>query len=115
MAYLGMCYYDWCVYSDDAMVQEERRLHEILFPNLDFRYRDFCARHGVDVTVEPPDGRWLNAKCDVQALFCHIREGGGIFVTSDGNFHKVSKKPVIESRGAGQIATPDDAVKLLGL
>lgn len=104
MAYLGMCYFDWCLFTDDAMVEEERRLHQILFPSIEFRYQAFCTARDVDPNVEPPDGRWLNAKCDVQALWCHVREGGGVFVTSDGNFHKASKKPVLEHLGAGVIS-----------
>lgn len=115
MAYLGVCYLDWCVAPDDTMVEEERRIHEALFPGLEFSYPDFCVSRGIDPSIEPPDGHWLNAKCDVQALWCHVRDGGGIFVTSDGNFHKVSKKAVLENRGAGRISTPDDAVTSLGL
>jgi hypothetical protein len=115
MGYLGVCYYDWCVYSDDAMTTAEQRIHEVLFPNIEFCYVDFCAKRGIDPSAEPTDDRWLNAKCDVQGLWCHINEGGGLFVTSDGNFHKASKKPALEALGAGRIASPDDSVRLVGL
>lgn len=115
MGYFGVCFFDWCVSTDAEMVEQEKRLHEILFPKIEFDYVGFCASLGVAPSEGPPHGRWLNAKCDVQALWCHIHEGGGFFVTSDGNFHKATKKSRLEQLGVGRIHNPDEAVAALGL
>lgn len=53
--------------------------------------------------------KWLNAKCDVLALWSHIYYGGDIFVTSDENFHKEKKLPHLLHLGAGAILRPYDA------
>ena len=64
-----------------------------------------------DLAKSRPDGRWLNAKCDVQALWCHIREGDGVFVTSDRNFHKVTKKSRLASKAVSVVSVaPDEAI-----
>jgi len=108
IAYLGIAYLDWCVLSGPILETKERAIHEILFPSIAFKAAEHCPP--VDV-----DGRrkWRNAKCDVQAMWCHIHYGGNIFITRDRNFHKMSKKSRIEALGAGEIATPEQAVAFL--
>lgn len=113
MCYLGIAYYDWCVLADEAMIDFERRIHGVLFPNLEFLYADFCARLGLDSTVAPVDARWRNPKCDVQAVWSHIHYGDGIFVTSDLNFHNPGKKHALIALGAGQVLNPQKAVGAL--
>lgn len=55
-----------------------------------------------------PGGRaWLNRKCDVLSMWCHIHYGNDIFVTSDGNFHKTTKLPRLIELGAKRIARPE--------
>lgn len=89
------------------MIILEKVLHEVLFPAIDFLYSDFSKRHGLDPTVALGDRRWRNAKCDVQSLWSHIFHGGGIFVTSDEDFHKPSKKEALIRMGAGDILSRD--------
>jgi hypothetical protein len=115
MAYYDVGYYDWCVDADEAMQALEKRIHDVLFPNVLFDYPTFCAARGIDPNQLPANAKWLNAKCDVQSVWCHIQAGGGIFVTSDANFHKCTKKSVLEGMGVGRIATPAEAVSRLGL
>lgn len=103
--YIGMVYIDWFIIGGDEDEREERQIHNILFPNVPFR-----ALATNDVQEKR---KWLNAKCDVLALWCHIHHDGEIFVTWDNNFHKASKKPRLEALGAGTIATPDKALLLL--
>ena len=90
----------------------ERQIHEILFPKIEFHYEAYAAR--LNHPVSPPLHRkWLNAKCDVQAMWGHIWHSADIFVTEDRNFHKATKKPRLEAFGAGQICTPSECVSLL--
>jgi len=58
-------FYDWCVYSDETSEWLEREIHQILFPCVRFK----CSE-------EPNKQRWQNAKCDVLALWCHIKNKG---------------------------------------
>ena len=53
------------------------------------------------------------AKCDVLAMWCHITFGGDIFITSDRNFFRKTKKPHLIALGARDILTPQGAVAKL--
>jgi hypothetical protein len=72
----------------------------VLFPRLSF---DGAAL----------DHQWRNAKCDVLSIWSHIHYRRHVFVTSDGNFHKETKKPRLLALGAGRIEQPADAALLL--
>jgi len=113
IGHFDITFWDWCLFADDQMVDLERRVHEILFPKIDFDYGEFCRKHGLDPASGKIDKRWLNAKCDVLALWSHIYHGGGIFVTTDHNFHKKSKKAALIALGAGDILRPKDALARL--
>lgn len=98
IAYWDVTFWDWCLWGDrldPSMTDLERNIHEVLFPRVEFA----C---GERVTK-----RWLNAKCDVLALWSHIYHGSGIFVTEDSNFHKQTKRPRLLALGAGEISKPD--------
>ncbi len=105
ICYLDMAFVDWCLLADEQMVKLERKIHEILFPRIDFEYGTYCKIHGIDPNDEKIDARWRNAKCDVLAIWCHITNGGDIFVTSDRNFHRPAKKTQLIQLGAGDILT----------
>ncbi len=111
IAYLDVTFLDWCLLADDQMVQLERKIHEVLFPSIDFDYGEYCKKQGLDPDNSGEMGQtWRRAKCDVQALWSHINAGGDIFVTSDRNFRKQTKKHRLIALGAGDILTPHDAV-----
>ena len=116
MAYFDLTYWDNCVSADDSMEQLERRIHEILFHHVEFAYVAFCQSRGLDPTAvfnTAETKTWRGAKCDVQTLWAHIWYHGDIFVTSDKNFHKATKKPRLQALGAGIIALPDEATGLV--
>jgi hypothetical protein len=109
LAYVGITYYDWCVVADEGpMVNLERKIHGILFPEIQFSYKEFCEKNRIDIDSHPIDHKWRNPKCDVLALWSHIYYGGGIFVTRDVNFHQ--KKCALIALGAGQILEPKNTV-----
>jgi hypothetical protein len=112
MAYYGVTFWDFSLYSDDGMQALERQIHQILFPNICFLWADYCKELGLE-TTSPLDKRWKNAKCDVQAFWCHAYRHRNVFVTSDLNFHRESKKQLLESLSRSRIETPVSATELL--
>jgi hypothetical protein len=104
MAYADICYLDHCLATDEEMERLERSIHEILFPNIEFLWPAFCKAHGTDPAATAIDRKWLNAKCDVQMLWCHINGNRDVFVTADeDDFHAPSKKAALIALGAKRI------------
>jgi hypothetical protein len=112
MLYWDISFWDHGLWADDAMVDLERRIHSILFPNVQFLWQDYCRENGINPPPDTsPSGKWRNCKCDVQAIWSHIHSKRNVCVTSDTNFHK--RKSDLISVGAGQIEYPDRAAKLI--
>ena len=112
MAYCDVTFFDWCVLTDESMVDLEHQIHTVLFPNIEFGWLDFCRARD----LEPEAGidrKWRNAKCDVQALWSHIHHKRGVFVTSDVNFHKPTSRTQLTALGAGRIEYPNAAQALV--
>jgi hypothetical protein len=106
MAYWGVTFWDWSVWASDQD-QIERQLHQVLFPDVEFLWEDYCQNAGLDRR-----SRWRNYKCDVQMLWAHIHEKRDVFVTSEHRFHK-SKKAALIALGANRIECPKDAASRL--
>ncbi len=113
LAYFGIGYFDWCLMADQESVAIEQRIHEVLFPGIPFRWPDFCLENGIDPEATSVSTRWRNAKCDVLAYWSHVHNKRDTFVTSDGNFHKESKKSTLIRQFGGRIVTPSEASQLL--
>jgi hypothetical protein len=66
----------------------------------------------LDIQVEPDTSpkfsAWLNRVCDIHSMWCHIHYANDVFVTSDRNFHKLTKLPKLLAMGAGRICRPED-------
>ena len=112
MAYHDVTFMDWSLWSDDSMQELERKIHEALFPNVEFIWQDYCRANNLAET-STPTGRWRNCKCDVQAMWTHIYGKRDVFVTSDRNSHVAAKKAALIDLGAKQIEYPNDAVSFL--
>lgn len=113
MKYWDVSFWDWDYWTNPEMEQLERRIHDILFPKLEFQWADFCRTRHLDPNILSRGTEWHNAKCDVQALWSHVYHQRGVFVTRDGNFHKVTKKSALISLGAGRIEQPGVAIAML--
>jgi hypothetical protein len=115
MCYNDISFSDACLVSDGPMAALEYEIHQVLFPNIEFDYFDFCASRGFQPGFDfsGESVKWRNAKCDVQALWSHINAKRDVFVTSDGDFHKASRKPNLIALGAGRIEYPKAAATLL--
>jgi hypothetical protein len=112
MLYFDITFWNWAVWSDDAMQALEKQIHGTLFPNVEFLWQDYCRANWLD-PASTPSGRWRNCKCDVLGIWSHIHTNRDVFVTSDGNFHVAAKKAALVSLGAKRIEYPNDAVSLL--
>lgn len=113
MFYWDVTYWDWCIWSDAEMEANERKIHEVLFPNIEFLWSDYCTAQGITSSDPSLAHKWRNTKCDVQAIWSHIFHKRDVFVTADRNFHAESKKPALVALGANGIETPDSAILLL--
>jgi hypothetical protein len=47
-------------------------------------------------------------------LWCHIKHGGDVFVTSDHNFHATTKRDKLKALGVGTVAYPKEALRFSG-
>ena len=113
MMYWGVTYWGFGLLSDDKMVALERKIHQVLFPNIQFLWVDHCKTFGLNPETAKPDRKWRNAKCDVQAFWGHAFRKRDVFVTSDREFHTNMKKQRLVSLSGGRIETPEAAAKLL--
>lgn len=112
MLYFDVTYFDWSLFSDDAMQALERAIHNVLFPGSEFAWADYARRNALDLNAGVAS-EWRNRKCDVQAIWCHIYYQRNVFVTADANFHAETKKRALIELGAGDIVVPGDAIRLL--
>jgi hypothetical protein len=109
IAYSGITFAEWCLAADDEMIELERKIQEVLFPTIHFDYETYNDdRNHDNINV-----RRRNAKCDVLAMWSHVRFNGDVFVTSDMNFHKQRKKDQLIALGAGNILKPQEAVSTI--
>jgi hypothetical protein len=112
MAYFDISFPDWCMEADDAMTMLEQHIHDILFPQSQFTWEDYCEEHGIDPSFSPR-GDWRKSKCDVQSMWAHIQNQRDVFVTIDDNFHQPATKAALIGLGAGQIELPQQAVAMI--
>ena len=115
-AYIGLAFLGRALFVGDSMLDLERRIHDSLFPSIELDFAAYCAAHSLETDRDWETAKvkkWRNAKCDTLALWCHVWHHGDIFVTTDENFHKVSKKPKLIALGAGNILCPNEAVRTL--
>ena len=112
LLYFDVGYMDHALWAGPDEIDLDRRIHELLFPDLPQDWPDFVKAQGLTEDSRPYGTKWHNAKCDVQALWSHINEGRDVFVTSDTNFLGAKREPLI-ALGARRILTPREAADLL--
>ncbi len=106
---LGMGFVGYGVVSGRELEALEKRIRQILFPTISDSFRDHVDQAAGGRTAA---GRWHNATLDVDAMWCHIHYGCDVFVTSDGNFLKDSKRSALIALGAKEIVRPDQAAQM---
>ena len=118
LCYFDITYLDWSLLADEHLAAQEEAIHRVLFPTIEFKWRDHATKHGIQPETPAASSqkellRWRNKKCDTLAMWCHIHYGNAVFVTRDSNFLKASKKKALIALGARQILTPSEAAALL--
>ena len=59
--------------------------------------------------LDSPAGRkWLDRHCDVQALWCHVRNCNDVFLTTEESFRKEPRRARLNALGAGRICLPGE-------
>jgi hypothetical protein len=111
LGYWDISFWDWCLWGDEEMSALDRQIHDLLFPNIEFALGDFSRRRGI--AVDPLPRQWRNAKCDVLALWSHIYHRREVFVTSDGNFHALTRRLALIAMGANHTCRPAEALALI--
>jgi hypothetical protein len=97
-ATLDFSYLDHCVLVDDDIASLADEIRAVLF-----------GPRQATATEAPI--KWRNQTCDVLAMWAHISHSNDIFVTSDRNFHKRTKKDRLAALGAHAILTPAMAAR----
>jgi hypothetical protein len=112
MPYFDISFPDWCIEPDETMQALEKQIHDILFPQSEFTWEDYCEEHDLDPSFSPR-GDWRKFKCNVQSLWAHIHNKRDVFVTFDESFHGTAIKPALIGLGAGHIEHPKQAVAMV--
>ena len=113
ICYWDMTYWDHCVWGDEKLSEREEEIQKIIHPTYEMTYADHCKKHGYQIDDPKKWQKWVNAKCDVLAMWSHIWYKGDIFVTIDGDFFKKTRKHSLIELGAGDILRPNEAVRKL--
>jgi len=93
-------FWDRCIWGSDEMIKLSSAIQDVLFgnsPSVDI------AAVGLD---SPAGKKWLNQVCDVQGMWCHIKNKNDVFLTTDSNFTKETKLPKLIALGARRICHP---------
>jgi hypothetical protein len=109
MMLIDVGFFDHGIMASDEMVQLSESIGKILFPQ----------PLNSDVVIESsPYGalgrKQLNHSCDIHTMWCHIYYGNHVFLTSDRNFHKSSKRSQLQKLGADLIMTPTEMLSWSG-
>ena len=114
IGYWDIMYYDWCILVDPGTSEAnlEERIHKILFPKTACRWHDYAQMNGLDPehairTNSRHWQQWRNKKSDVLSFWSHVHYKGDLFVAADKNFHKATKKPLLEVLGK-KVLSPSD-------
>lgn len=113
MCYWDVMFWDACLMVEPDMAELESKIQGVLFPAVPASWADYCQANGLEPQETEIDRKWKNAKCDVQAFWCHAYNERSVFVTSDTNFHAATKKPALLRLAPGQILGPEEAAALL--
>ena len=110
LLYWGTGFWDYFVYGGGKLSRLEEEIQRILFPKIEMEYTQYCENKSLDKNSKEGWKKWVNAKCDVLSMWCHIYYKGDIFVTNDRNFHKKTKKNCLIELGAGEILRPEEII-----
>lgn len=111
---LDVSYLDWCILASEEDISLQNGIHNVLFPQEAFDLQEAWSRAAPDKGREATTHKWQNRLLDVQTLWCHIYYNGNVFVTSDNNFFKQTKREPLAKLGATTILRPCEAASWIG-
>ncbi|UOA32203.1 hypothetical protein DSM110093_01988 [Sulfitobacter sp. DSM 110093] len=108
-SFFGKGYYG----GTEEMIELDRRIHNTLFPRIDYGLNDFISRQPVRTEEEEKKlhWKWRNAFCDRQMYWAHAHHERDIFVSGDKNFSELRG---MDFYPHGRILTPEMAARELG-
>jgi hypothetical protein len=102
MMIFDVTFWDKCDWGNEEMIKLAGEIEDALFggsPRID------VAAVGPD---SPAGAKWLNRICDVHGMWCHVKNGNDVFLTTDENFTKETKLPKLLALGAKRICHPNE-------
>ncbi len=113
MAYFDIAFTEWNLLPTEEMEDIEHEIHSILYPSIQYAWRDYRKAHQIEAATPSKDSPWRAAKCDVQMMLAHIEAERDVFVTSADIFHRDIKKQQLVALGARAIEYPAQAVEMI--
>jgi hypothetical protein len=113
MAYFDIAFTEWNLLPTEEMEDIEHEIHSILYPSIQYAWRDYRKAHQIEAVTPSKDSPWRAAKCDVQMMLAHIEAERDVFVTSAEIFHREIKKKQLIALGARAIEYPAQAVEMI--
>ena len=109
LAYFDMWFLGHGIFGNAELQKLDEEIHSILFPDVEYKLEDFAKTSNIypDKTLS----KWMNNRCDVISMWCHIYHKTDIFVSRDGNFFKPPKLQKLNKLGANKIQKPKEAYK----
>jgi hypothetical protein len=102
LAILDVTFFDKCVLAGGEDVRGVGQIQDALFGDAE------PVNIGATGMNSAEGAKLLNRLCDVHGMYCHIRNGNDVFLTTDGNFMKQTKLPKLLALGAGRICKPEE-------
>jgi hypothetical protein len=111
MAYLGMWFLGHGIFGNDELIELDKEIHNILFPEIPCEWDEYLklCEADPDYSLE----KWKNVRCDVISMWCHIYHKTDIFISSDNNFSKSTKVQSLKKLGANKILKPKEAYEYI--
>ena len=101
MMILDVTFWNRCVLADETMIKLATDIECALFGKAQ---KIDIAAVGLDSSL---GRKWLNRLCDIHSMWCHIYNKHDVFLTTDDNFFRETKKPKLITLGAGKIRHPN--------
>jgi hypothetical protein len=103
-------FWNHALWVSDEMEVLADKIHEILFPTRAKDWAVYAKQAGADPDNLAGDTheKWRNTLCDVQSFWSHVWHGNQVFVTNDGDFHRLTKKGPLEALSGGTIVRSSD-------
>lgn len=98
----NVTFYGHCIFGSEESRTLTIGIEKILFPS-PLVVKPENTNYGIIM-----ERKSRNRMCDVHSLWCHINNQNDLFMTSDKNFRKKTKLPLLLDLGVNSIISPCD-------